>query len=244
MNNRKKKGFTLIELIVVIAILAVLGLLIVPQISGYIDATQATTCQNNRKLVERAITVAEAKSGKTETFTTPEQVAAIKDSLYDGGKICPKEGTITITGHKVTCSIHKDETGGTTGKYPNPGSLLEDKYKDDISKATDFSNVNTTYKYGDIVKSNGKLWVYIDQKPSGSAAPGNPMGISPWKEISNNFSSLSRYEKGDIVMSNGKYYICENANSRYLNSIDATNGDSQKYFKEIDFDNNTWDYKK
>jgi prepilin-type N-terminal cleavage/methylation domain-containing protein len=42
-----KKGFTLIELIVVIAILAILALMIVPQISGYVDKANTSVAQNN-----------------------------------------------------------------------------------------------------------------------------------------------------------------------------------------------------
>ena len=41
MKPRKQSGFTLIELIVVIAILAVLTLLIVPQLTGYTKKSQA-----------------------------------------------------------------------------------------------------------------------------------------------------------------------------------------------------------
>ncbi|MEG3059095.1 competence type IV pilus major pilin ComGC [Anaerorhabdus sp.] len=233
MNNRKKKGFTLIELIVVIAILAVLGLLIVPQISGYIDATQATTCQNNRKLVERAITVAEAKSGKTETFTTPEQVAAIKDSLYDGGKICPKEGTITITGHKVTCSIHKEETGGPTYDE-STGKLVADQY-DPTKDKGEWQQIQTNNKYalGDIVDFNGSKWLLIrDDNPS---QPGNPASFGYWKKLDNTFDSSSRYLVNDIVTDGTNYYRCTTNTIIQTNSPTNTN-----YFEQVKLVDGKW----
>ncbi|WP_442878015.1 type II secretion system protein, partial [Anaerorhabdus sp.] len=49
--NKLKKGFTLVELIVVIAVLAVLGMLIVPQVTGAIDESQRVTCMNNLNLI-------------------------------------------------------------------------------------------------------------------------------------------------------------------------------------------------
>lgn len=44
-----KKGFTLVELIVVIAILAVLGLILVPQVTGYIGAAKDSVGKANAK---------------------------------------------------------------------------------------------------------------------------------------------------------------------------------------------------
>ena len=36
-NNKKKKGFTLVELIVVLVILAILAAILIPALLGYID---------------------------------------------------------------------------------------------------------------------------------------------------------------------------------------------------------------
>lgn len=72
MNKKiNKKGFTLIELIVVIAILAVLGLLLVPQISGYITASKEAVGVANVKGCYSALAAKkandEAKLGMTIT---------------------------------------------------------------------------------------------------------------------------------------------------------------------------------
>jgi type IV pilus assembly protein PilA len=44
---KNKKGFTLIELIVVIAIIAILALILVPQVTGYIDNANEVVCITN-----------------------------------------------------------------------------------------------------------------------------------------------------------------------------------------------------
>ena len=48
---RSKKGFTLIELVVVIVILGILMMLVIPRIGEYQKGAQQTTCQGNRRIL-------------------------------------------------------------------------------------------------------------------------------------------------------------------------------------------------
>ena len=58
MKN-KKKGFTLVELIVVLAILAILAAMLVPALTGYIDkANQKKVVAETRQIVVAAQTIA------------------------------------------------------------------------------------------------------------------------------------------------------------------------------------------
>lgn len=61
-KNQNKKGFTLVELIVVIAILAVLGLLLVPQVTGYIAESKDAVGKANVKACYSSIVAAKAKA--------------------------------------------------------------------------------------------------------------------------------------------------------------------------------------
>lgn len=55
MKRRKQKGFTLIELIAVIAILVILGAILVPNVLGYRKKAQKSNIQTSAKTLIKAI---------------------------------------------------------------------------------------------------------------------------------------------------------------------------------------------
>ncbi|SJZ43362.1 type II secretion system protein [Anaerorhabdus furcosa] len=167
----KKKGFTLIELIVVIAILAVLGLLIVPKVFGYIEAGKSTTCANNRKLIERAILVAESKGVDSRTLTTVDAIQNVDGGLYAGGEVCPDKGKIAINKGKVYCTIH---TGMTIGV-----DIFDINHDlEDLSTIGDLNIGN-----GDVIFWNGTYYINVKGKPN-SITPADKAEIERIKKMS------------------------------------------------------------
>lgn len=66
---KAKKGFTLVELIVVLVILAILAALLVPALTGYIyRAREKSTIAEARQLQEAAQTVVDEEYAKTASF--------------------------------------------------------------------------------------------------------------------------------------------------------------------------------
>lgn len=99
-GDKSSKGFTLIELIIVIAILGILALIAVPKFSGYVDKANEAADKQLGYVVANGVQVLIA-SGDIEVNAADKQVITFKimngtdkdDGLiytYSGGDLTPK----------------------------------------------------------------------------------------------------------------------------------------------------------
>lgn len=129
---KEKKGFTLVELIVVLVILAILAALLIPALTGYIDrANKEKIIAETRQCVMAAQTIAAEKYATTTKdleFGTDKELtaAAVQDLAEVKGTVSAitfaKAGdskyagqikTLTYTDGKKTCTY----TAGATEPY-------------------------------------------------------------------------------------------------------------------------------
>lgn len=154
MRMKNKKGFTLVELIVVLAILAILVVIAVPIAFGSLDASKKTVCVANRTTAKRMISQDEVLRGSL--YTIPE----IETFITNNEIVCPKGGKITtrrlrgelgMNAIVVACSQHVE------GAFASRGVWLDFmRFMDDNSKIT--SNDELRAKF---LAANGGKWPTI-----------------------------------------------------------------------------------
>jgi prepilin-type N-terminal cleavage/methylation domain-containing protein len=106
------KGFTLVEIMIVICIVALLCAIVIPNLLKASARSQATTCINNLRQIDTAIQQFSVEAGKRlgDTINWPNDLTPyIKLNAQGSIPPCPANGTYTLgivgTNPSVTCSL-------------------------------------------------------------------------------------------------------------------------------------------
>src|SRR2546421_3627394 len=107
--NKRTRGFTLVEIMIVVAIIGLLATAMVPSINKARNKAQSTTCINNLKQIRGAIGAWALDNKKQDTDpVTLEDVKGFME-LDSNGNLpsCPGGGTYSVTtvGDPPTCSL-------------------------------------------------------------------------------------------------------------------------------------------
>ncbi|MBG9543263.1 hypothetical protein ABE29_10815 [Cytobacillus firmus] len=101
------RGFTLVELLAVIAVLGILAAIAVLSIGGVIEKTRRDVCNANTAEVERQY------ERHLHLEGVEHSEAAFGQLLLDfGEEVCPVDGVIHYVDSEVRCSVHSEESPG------------------------------------------------------------------------------------------------------------------------------------
>ncbi|MDD4796324.1 MAG: prepilin-type N-terminal cleavage/methylation domain-containing protein [Eubacteriales bacterium] len=116
-DAKNRRGFTLIELIVVVAILSILASVSVPSVNGYIGKSQAEVCRTNRLALQRYYQYIQILYPES---TLSDILAGNYDNVIGTTSLiqCPAGGSYSIEEGHVVCSAH----GGGEGDEIDPGT--------------------------------------------------------------------------------------------------------------------------
>ena len=154
---KDKKGFTLVELIVVLVILAILAALLIPALTGYIDkANQEKVVSETRAVVMAAQTeVSEAyasnklpkTAAKATTASGKATGTTIADSIYNLAE-CKDGWTFDITVADGVVTVVKFSDGQKSCTYTAANS---DKYAVDADTAYQGTLTNVVTATGKVL---------------------------------------------------------------------------------------------
>lgn len=133
LKENRKKGFTLVELIVVLVILAILAALLVPALTGYIDkAKEKQIIAETRQAVMAAQTLIDEEYAKgTAIADIPTAVTDTKiEKLADvkGDVTALTAADIDSQGHLLQLVYKQNGTGGKTCTYKREPAADEEQY--------------------------------------------------------------------------------------------------------------------
>lgn len=130
--KENKKGFTLVELIVVLVILAILAALLIPALTGYIDkAKDKSITAETRQAVMAAQTLVDEKYAsdqKTEITVGSVDNSSVKiDDIKKLAEVNGKISDVQVKDGKVTKLVYSN--GGKTCTYNGSATSDGDRYK-------------------------------------------------------------------------------------------------------------------
>lgn len=136
MKNSNKKGFTLVELVVVIAIIGVLAAILVPSMMGYVKKSRLKTANGNAKTAYNAVSeyLADKETqGELKEATVGDAKTSAEAELSTNGEgkgevkvIFEADDLSTLKNPGYCVQWRRGDGDEIVGQYPDPAQKVGD----------------------------------------------------------------------------------------------------------------------
>lgn len=185
----KSKGFTLIELAVVLAIIAVLAAVLTPMVTGYLDQARVARAQADARTIADAIKLYQRDAGRWPVYASsvdyPNTIGGSKALIGGNNGSNPANGVATWSVSTIVASsslevyINGNLTGLSANTFPKAGfrgpyigSLDSDPWGNRyILTAADLAGT-TNHAYVISAGPNGVMDTIMDQLVTGPFTAG------------------------------------------------------------------------
>ena len=232
MINSKKKGFTIVELVIVIAVIAVLSAVLIPTFSNLVKKANMSADQQAVRQMNTALAMYEAENGKAEYLgIVKEALDSQGINAYDPNVATPVSKGYVFCWNPEDGKIYIVEAN----KKPDNYKLLTDneiKASDNATTALEAGGTVTLLE--NIVLDQGNVDLSKDLTIIGQGE--NPIEIKSTDEnalrLFNIISSDVELtlENVKIVLDNGQDANAENGTAR---AISTTGGEDQPALKNV-----------
>lgn len=117
IKTKRRLGFTLIELIIVMASISILSAIGMLRLHGLVEQANQIVCIQNRKQFEIYYN---ANLDLREIEHSPEYFDQLMEDMFNGKTICPSQSNISYDDGKVKCSIHSEDNNSDQEEKDEP----------------------------------------------------------------------------------------------------------------------------